>query len=308
MSHPFIVGKTYRNRVGEYVVQDIEGGRMTIRYSDGRTLATSVQIQARIWENIQFERQMEQAEEKKRQAMEARKARQRAARIARTKPTFDGFQESDFEPKKRGLSWSSRKELGRVLAYELAQRTKGTFGHWIVPRQSKIHVGRKEQYDRDTRDTNAAFSVAVGEDGVSFGFQVGKPGGKAKADWPWSVLMAALMAAKPVRGALHSAMKSHDLTLDIYAMDVSYGPVAQVTAEGKAFLWQQEDAEQEMSRSMSGEDLAEQMRTLAPDRRSDLYVRKQISPKAAAKAGPGVAQEIANVLEALLPVYDASAR
>ena len=36
MSHPFEVGKTYRNRNGEYVVQAVEGERMTIRYEDGR--------------------------------------------------------------------------------------------------------------------------------------------------------------------------------------------------------------------------------------------------------------------------------
>jgi hypothetical protein len=73
MSHPFEVGKTYRNRAGEYVVQALDDDRMTIRYQDGRILVTSAQMQARIWENIQFERQMARAEERQRQALEARK-------------------------------------------------------------------------------------------------------------------------------------------------------------------------------------------------------------------------------------------
>ncbi|NIV35778.1 MAG: hypothetical protein GWN58_41905, partial [Anaerolineae bacterium] len=65
MSHPFEVGKPYRNRIGQYTVQEIEGDRMVIRYEDGKTLITSARIQARIWENIQFEHQMAMAEERK---------------------------------------------------------------------------------------------------------------------------------------------------------------------------------------------------------------------------------------------------
>lgn len=309
MSHPFEVGKRYRNRVGEFVVQAIEGDRLTIRYTNGQTLVTSVQIQARIWENIHFERQMQLEEEKRRLAQEERKAvRQRSARArrARAKPTFDGFEENDFEARKRGIAWSSRQELGRVLSHELDQRTKGSFGHWIVPRKSIVHVGRKDRYSRETRETNAALFVAVDEEGVSYGFSVGKPDGKARVKWPWSLLVAASTEAESVREALHSAMKDHDLTLDVYAMEVSYGQVAQVTVKGKGFHWQQEDAEEEVTRSMSGVELADYIQSVAPKKRCDLYVYKHLAPEAAIKAGADVVKEIAGVFEALLPVYDVS--
>jgi hypothetical protein len=309
MSHSFEVGKRYRNRVGEYVVQSIEGDRLTLRYTNGQILVTSAQIQARIWENIQFERQIQLEQEKQRLAKEERKAaRQRAARARRerAKPTFDGFQESDFEPKKRGIAWSTRKELGRVLAYALNQRTKGAFGHWIVPRKSGVHVGRKDRYSRETRPTNAALFVSVDEEGVSYGFTVGKPDGKAKVQWPWSLLVAASTESESVREALHSAMKEHDLILDVYAMEVSYGRVARVTVEGEGYHWQQEEAEQEVTRSMSEEELADYLQIVAPKKRSDIHVYKQMAPKAAIKAGAGVAKEIASVFEALVPVYDVS--
>ena len=119
MSHPFEVGKTYRNRNGEYIVQAIDGDHMTIRYVSGGTLQTSVAIQARIWENIHFEYQMEQEEEKRRLAREARlEARRRTARAkkALAEPKYGGFQESDFEPKKRGIAWSGREQAGKALA------------------------------------------------------------------------------------------------------------------------------------------------------------------------------------------------
>jgi hypothetical protein len=308
MSHPFEVGKTYRNRAGEYVVQALDGDRMTIRYQDGRTQVTSAQIQARIWENIQFERQMARAEERKQQALEARAARQRTARArqARPRPTFDGFEAGDFEPKTRGIAWSSRSELGRLLAYELAQRTQASLGSWIVPRRSKVHVARKEFYDREASEINAALFVSASDRGISYGFHVGKPAGKVDGKWPWSVLVVTLSGSPEMCQLLHAALASHGLRLDVYAMETSYGRVARITAQGDGFLWQHDDAEQEVSRPMSGEELAEYLREVAPKARADLFVRKRITAQAALQAGANITNEILAVFEALLPLYDAS--
>lgn len=309
MSHPFEVGKPYRNRSGEYVVEAIDGNRMTIRYKDGRTLTTSVQIQARIWENIQFEKQMAMSEERKRQAMEARReARQRTSRSrkARAKPTYEGFEESDFEAKPRGVAWSGRKELGRVLAHLLGELGHGSFGMWIVPRQSGVHIAREAHYDRETGETNATLFVTVDEEGVSYGFHVGKPGGTAKADWPWSVLLKKLEGEEQVRQALHAALQEQNLALDVLAMDVSYGQVGRIVAAGDEFLWQHEDAGQEVTRQMDGEALAEHLQTVAPSKRSDLYVRKRIPPQTALDAGPAIAVQILAAFEALVPLYEAS--
>jgi hypothetical protein len=310
MSHPFEVGKTYRNRIGEYVVQSIEGEQMTIRYVSGTTgtLETSVAIQTRIWENIQFEEQMVRAEERQRQAREARLAtrkRTTRAKRAKAKPSFAGFEKSDFEPRKRGIAWSSREPLGKVLAYELGQRVKGEFGQWIVPRQSEVHVARKDDYDRNTRDRNAALFVAVNDQGVSFGFRVGKPHGKVKDDWPWSALLVALSDGQKVRRALRAAMKKHELSLDVYVEEMSYRQVGQISVQDRGFLWQHETAEQEMTRRMNWAQLVEYLETAAADKRSDLFLRKYVSVDAALQAGAAMSAVIATLFQALLPVYDA---
>jgi len=54
--HPFQLGGRYMNRLGEYEVLSIDGERMTIRYDDGSEQTVKVEIQARIWKNIQVER------------------------------------------------------------------------------------------------------------------------------------------------------------------------------------------------------------------------------------------------------------
>ncbi len=311
MSHPFEVGKRYRNRVGEYVVEWIEGDKMKVRYVEGGTLVTDVNIQARIWENIQFEQQMAHVEERRRQAQEARTAaRRRRTATGRTHapPAYDGFEPQDFDFEGRGIAWSGRRDLGRVLAYELTQRTRGTYDHWIVPYQSEVHVAQKDHYDIDHRELNAAFFVSTSEDGASYGLHVGKPGGKEKANWPWSMLMDALEEEESLRESLRSVMSQHQLQLVAYATDISHEQVGRITIEEDSFVWQHEAQDQEVVREMSGKQAAAYLRGLAPGRRSDLYLGKWIPAREVVAAGGGMVDDITAVCESLLPLYEAATR
>jgi len=309
MSHPFEVGKTYRNRVGEYVVLALDGDQMTIRYATGGTVEMSAVLQARIWENIHFEEQVVREEERYRLAAEARlAARQRTARVKQEKaqPRFQGFQASDFQPQKRGIAWSSRAELGKFLAHELSRRSRGTLSLWSVPRKAEVHIARKEHYDPATRDTNAALFVSASEPGVAFGFRVSKPDGKEATQWPWSALIAALAEGESARGALRAALQAHALSVDVYTAELGYGRVGQIVVEDEGFLWQRETADQSMTRRMNWEELVDYLQTVAPGKRCELIVTKSLAVDAALKAGPAIADEIVRVFEALLPVYDAS--
>lgn len=52
-THPFEVGKQYQNRDGLYFVVSIDEPDMVIRYKNGRTVESTIVLQARIWENMQ---------------------------------------------------------------------------------------------------------------------------------------------------------------------------------------------------------------------------------------------------------------
>jgi hypothetical protein len=311
MSHPFEEGKIYRNRIGQYVVEWIQGDKMKIRYTNGGTLVTAINIQARIWENIQFEQQMAHVEERRRQAQEARSAaRKRRSRThqSHTPPKFDGFEAGDFDVEGRGISWHGRRDLGRVLAYELTQRARGTYDHWIVPYQSEVHVAHKDQYDTDNRELNAAFFVSAGEDGASYGLHVGKPGVEEQANWPWSRLIDALDKDEALRDSLRSAMGERELKLVAYATDISHEQVGRLTVQEDTFVWQHEERDQEVVREMTGKQVATYLKELAPGKRSDLYLGKSVAPKEATKAGSKIVDEIVAVCESLLPLYEAATR
>lgn len=63
----FEVNNTYANRKGNYVVLSVEPPKMTVRYEDGTTAQLNMNIQARIWENIQSEEEAKQASREARQ-------------------------------------------------------------------------------------------------------------------------------------------------------------------------------------------------------------------------------------------------
>lgn len=69
----FELNQTYANRRGNYTVVAINPPKMRVRYEDGFEADLNMQIQGRIWENIQAERE---AEEATRAARERRAGRQ----------------------------------------------------------------------------------------------------------------------------------------------------------------------------------------------------------------------------------------
>lgn len=306
MTHPFEVGKTYRNRVGDYTVLSIDDDRMKIRYANGGILETSVEVQARIWENIQFENQVARTEERRQQAREARLEARRQTQHVRARPVFGGFEKEDFESKTRGIAWSTRKELGRAVAYELNHRIRGDFGYWLVPREGGVHLGRKKHLERGNRDTTAVLFVRAGEDGVAYGLHVGRPPGEVDPQGPWATFLTSLDSDSRAWGSLRSAMEAHELTLDVYAMQISYGPVAQITVEGQEFLWQHETAEQVLTRPLNRGTLVEYLQTVAPGKQCDLFLRRCLSVPEALRSGAGITKEIVDVFESLVPLYDAS--
>jgi hypothetical protein len=311
VAHLFEVGKNYRNRAGEYTVLAVDGEKMTIRYVSGSTLVTSVAIQGRIWENIQFEEQSAREEERVRLAQEARlAARKRVARpAAPAKPRgrFAGFQETDFQPKARGIAWSSRVAMGNVLARELTKRAGQAFGKWLVPLLPELHVARAEHYDPKTVNRNAAFFVAINEKSVNYGFRVAKPDGRVDPDWPWSTVLTALSTDSRLRKTVESVMKDRGLSLDVYAMDVSYGQVAHVTLADSGFVCQQEISQQSTSREMSWDELIGYLREVAPEARAELYLRHSLSNEEAIAGGAIISRDIVSIFGALLSLYEASA-
>lgn len=64
----FQLNETYANRKGNYIVLAIDGDKMTVRYADGSRAELRMEIQERIWQNIQAEREAAAARARHRSA------------------------------------------------------------------------------------------------------------------------------------------------------------------------------------------------------------------------------------------------
>lgn len=62
----FEVGGQYANRIGDYTVVEISGNKMLVRYEDGSEASLNMQIQERIWENIQADVEAKSSRTRKR--------------------------------------------------------------------------------------------------------------------------------------------------------------------------------------------------------------------------------------------------
>jgi len=62
----FEVGGQYANRIGNYTVVEISGNKMSVRYEDGEEASLNMQIQERIWENIQADVEAQNSRSRKR--------------------------------------------------------------------------------------------------------------------------------------------------------------------------------------------------------------------------------------------------
>jgi hypothetical protein len=63
----FEVNRSYANRKGTYTVLAIDPPKMTVRYDDGTTAELNMEIQGRIWENMQSEEEARAASRMARQ-------------------------------------------------------------------------------------------------------------------------------------------------------------------------------------------------------------------------------------------------
>ncbi|MFN2167592.1 MAG: hypothetical protein ACK2U9_15165, partial [Anaerolineae bacterium] len=81
--------------------------------------------------------------------------------------------------------------------------------------------------------------------------------------------------------------------------------VGHVTVHEDGFLWQHETAEQETTRQMDWDALAEYVGTVAPAKRCAVYLRKKLTIRETVEGGAGLSGKIAAVFLDLVPLYDA---
>lgn len=299
MKHPFVVGKRYRNRDGEYEVVALDEPRMVIRYTDGRTIVATIETQAIIWTNMQAE--SASPPQPARPGPGSGHSRHRSAPKG---IRFDGLTEGDFKGGIAGTTWRSRERLGGLLYQGLSAAARRPFLSYPITRRPEVHIARPEHYCRSghTGHRDAKFVFDLDEHGARFGFYIEKNAGTMDPTWHWPNLLAALRAGEALQEVALAAMRRLDLEYEVYVRSEPPCTV-RVAASSDGLAWQREGGHVEI---IGCGELVQRLAGLDEGTWSDFYLCARLGKAEAIAAGAGIAEKAVAVYRALLPLCDAA--
>lgn len=317
MSHPFRVGEVYANRLGAYEVLSIDEPVMTVRYTDGKVFTGDIAALARIWENLQFER-----DEVKPRVGEATprpaarsgddlttRASLRPRNKGRQGALFEGLVEHDFQADVTGTSWRARDNLGGLLAQRLSDVLGAPHQSWAVYRRAHVYIAHAGAHMANQEEgiRRAKFFFALGSNGARYGFYVERSSDQMDEDWDWLRFISGLRREASELRQISTVMREHGVTAQPYLWEsddkctlpghLDVGPEGLTwcpTGGGDA--------------ATSWPDFAELLSQLDPTLWCDLYFQAKMSKGEAIELGVDIADRVVNTFVGLLPLYTLSLR
>ncbi len=295
MKHPFVVGKRYRNRDGEYEVLRIDGPAMEIRYTDGRTILATVETQAIILTNMRAESTALQAPARPGQGRSRHRSAPKGIR-------FDGLAEGDFQRGTAGTTWRARTGLGGLLAQRLSAEVGQEFQSYAIYRRAEVHIARPECYHNTQRRgwRDCKFVFILDDDGARYGLYIEKNDGPMDETWHWPRLLAALGRDKALQDKTLAAMHRLGLAWEVYAWPKPPWTAKAVASAG-GLAWQREADEVEL---IGWPEFVERLAQI--EAWCDLCLFARLGKAEAIAAGAGVAGRAVAVYRELLPLYGAA--
>jgi len=298
MGCPFEVGGKYRNRKGQYVVEALDGDKMTIRYVDGGLLDSTVQTQARIWRNIQTEEEVVVKPTRERGAVRRGTGRKRLWGQG-----FRGLESGDFQKGVTGTSWRSRPKLGGLLARKMSELRKLDFESYAIYHRAEVHIAQAQYYRKSESQRKAKFVFRLDHERAHYGFYIERSQNPMGSTWHWPSFVASLAKESDLQGQVSSAMQSFGLHWDVCLWDESV-LAAQVAPAPDGVLWQPMPNGQDEELSWKG--FATRLQELEPESWCDLYLGEYVPKDRAIAEAVRLANRVTAVYDALMPLYAAS--
>ena len=300
MDHPFEVGGLYENRDGVYEVVRIDDGRgaMVIRYVDtGEEVESTIRIQARIRQNMDWEKQ----EEKRQRAAEDARHQQGYGR------DFTGLYVSDFKTNTEGTTWRSRAGLAGQVSRLLSAGTPYTFVSWAIYGWPVAFLTHLEDYAIAAFELGvrkAKFTIEVDEANAYYGLYVERNAGPMDRTWDWPRLLLALRARRELQDAIEAAEVEHGVRfLGRASVGEERFHFGDGLTRGARSLWDKENP--------SALTVAERLRRLEEvpaNEWVEIYLLGTTPKEEAVQAGVHIAHTMATAMRALLPLYTVAIR
>ncbi len=294
----FEIGKTYENRLGLYEVTAIEPGKdlLRVRYEkSGEEEVLRLSAQERILRNMDWD-----ALEKKRTVAQERERLQPGYGV-----DFTGLRAADFSLDTTGTTWRSRRGLAGKVAHQLAAGAGYAFVSWAIYGWPVAFLTHHEDYRMAAYELGvrkAKFTLEVDEQCIYYGLYVERDAGPMGHTWDWPRLMSALYPGSPLAAQLASAeeaLQLHCIGRAFAGRETTHFHFSNGLGAGARSLWPEENP-----RSTPLSSRLERLAAVPEDQWVELYILGQMGRNAAVAAGVRLSTLIADVMQALLPLYE----
>ena len=291
----FKVGHKYENMKGVYEVISISGNSMIIRWKNGEQTSTTVDLQHRIIQRMQKDKE---ERDKGRMQDNSKEQRHQIKEVNSGYGTkFKGFKKSDFKKNVAETNWRSRKCLGGAVTNRFLS-DKLNFHSWAVYKMPTIHWVDIKHRGRDNKWLQAKLFAQVDEEYLYYGFYIERSDNPLNTKNDWNAFISWLKDAENEYW-LNKIVSKHNLC--IYDLDdKGFSGIIKSFNE----KWKIHNSEMHSKEILS---LSNFLDTLSKECWIDLHIAKKVNKDEVLVKGEKIADDISTLFEALMPLYEASA-
>jgi hypothetical protein len=283
----FRVGQEHENMKGLYKVLAVDRDRLCICWEGGQEATTTVALQSRIIERMDYERARIRAK---------RFEKSKKAKSAEYSCKFKGLKENDFSEDVAGASWRHHDSLGGAVAVRLPS-DRFDIAPWPRYGLPEIQWADFNHRLEDDFRLQAKFFARLDESSLYFGLYVERSDREEDAKKDWEGFIAWLRNAEN-DSWLNEVASEHDLSI---CDEKEHGAfVGTITSAGGKWCLSNEGHAQEM------ESLAYFLDSVTDASWVDLQIFKTVEKDKAVLRGVEIADDIAQLFGLLMPVYEAS--
>lgn len=283
--HEFAVGQRYENRKGVYEVISIDGDNMVIRWDTGEQIATPIDVQAKILQNM----------EKELAAAISGKRRFRAPKSFGE--LFVGLKSEDFSEDVAGTHWRSREQLGGAVTQLLD--FSEPFNSWSIYKRPEVHWASVDQYARLPAWLQIKFFARVTTDDLHFGLYVERADNLEDDRGDWLRFLVWAEDANNCEWLLRTMLATGAQLTNPYKDSSNQALSGVISALGNGhFRWEADKPSEIPAAELSGF-----LKALPDDRWLNMVIGRSLGRDEAINAGSSLAGTIADFFNTLEPIY-----
>lgn len=280
----FVIGGRYENRKGVFLVKEISGDSMLIEWETGEKIYTTIRRQSDIIRNMELDWELENA----------KKSENRTFRVPVSYGTkFTGLKNDDFKTNVAGTHWRSREQLGGAVAKAFLTET-ALMDSWATYREPSVQWADKKKYSAEKAWVQAKFWASLDASGMTFGFYIERDPRLSETRKHWENWI--------------NWIKGKDEWLRQAAIEknLEFFPLGASLNEFKEWLFPNEQGwSSDLNKDSNALSAYDAFSKFPGAQWIGVVLGKRFAKDYVVSRGAGIADEIADVFNKLMPMYEA---